>query len=704
MTKPILSEKIGAHHLERKAVVYLRQSSQKQVRQNQESQRLQYGLRERARELGWKQIEVVDVDLGRSASLGAAQREGFDRLIGSIARGEIGIIMNREVSRLIRTDKDWCHLVEVCQVFDTLLGDAERVYDLRLLDDQLVLGIKATMSVAEMQVLRLRLQQGMREKARRGEFIRLLPPGYVRNATGTVVKDPDHRVQQAVDLVFRRFRETWSVRQTFTWFHDEAIELPVNKSVGDELRIVWRLPTHALIGDMLRNPFYAGAYVFGRRPTETLLVDGRLKRRQRPRVLAPEECSVFIREHHEGYISWEAYEENQRMIRRNANWGRGDESVASIRAGQGLLAGVLRCGRCGRRLHVRYWGKKGTSARYLCKGTYDAAIAGGKYCLGFGGGAVDRRFGEELVAVLSPLGVRASMAAIEQLSTRNGGRREAFGNQLAQLEYEARRAFEQYDEVDPRNRLVAVELERRWNEKLEQVEKVKAALAECDSAAPPLTEEQREIILALGERFGRLWSSDACPVKLRKKIIRTAIEEVIVNLDDATQMLRFVIHWKGGTHTQFEMKKPVGATGQRTSLDDLDIIRRMAVRYGDNEIAYVLNKLGRRTGKGKPWNQDRVKTARRNHSIAGQKRTKPDPDILTQGQAAKYVGVSTGTIRKLVSADVLKKSQIVPWAPWEIVRADLDAEPVKGIIEHLKRTGQLVLEGVVSKNQIHLFQ
>lgn len=392
------------------------------------------------------------------------------------------------------------------------------------------------------------------------------------------------------------------------------------------------------------------------------------------------------------------------MIRRNANWGRDDESVASVRAGQGLLAGLLRCGRCGRRLHVRYWGKKGTSARYLCKGTYDAAIAGGKYCLGFGGGTVDKRFGEELVTILSPLGVQASLAAIDQISVRNDGQREAFENQLAQLEFEARRAFEQYDESDPRNRLVAAELERRWNEKLEEVEKVKAALAEIDSAAPALTDEQRETILALGERFDWVWSSDACPVELKKKIIRTAVEEIIVNLDDETQMLRFVVHWKGGTHTQFEMKKPVGATGQRTSLDDLDIIQKMAVRYGDDEIAYVLNKLGRRTGKGKPWNQDRVGTARRNHSIAGQKRTKPDPDILSQGQAAKYAGVSTGTIRKLVSADVLKKNQIVPWAPWEISRADLDAEPVRSIVEHLKRTGQLVVEGVVSKNQMQIFQ
>ena len=702
MTRPMRHDKIQPHHLERRAVIYLRQSSDKQVRDNKESQRLQYGLRDSAVALGWTQVEVLDLDLGRSASLGAAQRDGFDRLVGAVARGEVGIVMNREVSRLIRTDKDWCRLTEVCQVFDTLIGDGERVYDLRLVDDQLVLGIKATMSVAEMQVLRLRLVQGMREKARRGELVRLLPPGYVRDGVGTVVKDPDRRVQQAVDLVFQRFRETWSVRQTFTWFHDEGIDLPVNKATGGEMRLVWRPPTHAFIADMLHNPFYAGAYVFGRRPVEIILTEGRLLRRQRSYALAPEACSVFLRDHHAGYIGWDTYEENVRMIRRNAHWGRGDEAVASIRAGQGLLAGILRCGRCGRRLHVRYWGKSGTSARYLCKGAYDAG--GKRYCLGFGGGTVDQRVSQELLRVLSPLGVQASLAALEERSAAEDGSRGALRLQREQLEYEAQRAFEQYDTADPRNRLVAAELERRWNEKLEQVETVRAALAAIEHPAPPLTEEQRTAIIDLGERFEWVWSSEVCPVELKKRILRTAVEEIIVNRDDETQMLRFVVHWKGGTHTPFEMKKPVGASGQRTALDDLEILRKMAVRYGDDEIAYVLNKLGRRTGKGKPWNQERVATARRNHSIAGQKRTTPDPDLLSQGQAAKYAGVSTATIRKLVAGGVLKREQVVPWAPWEITRVDLDTDPVKGILEQLHRTGRIGFTGVVSENQLQLIE
>ncbi len=692
--------KIKPEHLGRKAVVYLRQSSDKQVRENLESQRLQYDLKHRARDLGWGQVEVLDHDLGSSASVGAPPREGFDRLVGEVALGQVGIILSREASRLSRTDKDWCHLMEVCRVFNTLIGDGDQVYDLSSMDDQLVLGIKGTMSVVELNVLKQRMQQGMEAKARRGELVRLLPPGYVRDPSGEMVKDPDQRVQQAMTLVFQKFRELWSIRQTFLWFHDEGIQLPVNKSVNGKMGIVWQLPTHAFVDSVLRNPFYAGAYVYGRRPTETVLRDGRLVRRQGA-PNRPQDCRVFIRDHHEGYISWQAYEENLERMRSNSHGWDKDETVASVRAGHGLLAGLLRCGRCGRRLHVRYWGKSGTAARYLCQGDFSA---GGSYCISFGGRTVDRRFSRELLRVLSPLGVEASLEAVERLRAADDERCEALALQLQQLKYEAQRAFEQYDEVDPRNRLVATALEQRWNDKLEQVEKVKATLAELDQQAQPLSDEEQETVMTLGQQFEQVWYGDRCPMELKKKIVRTVIEEVIVDLDEATSTLRFVIHWKGGAHTRFEMDKPKAGVGQKTTDADLEIIRKMAVRYGDDEIANVLVKLGRRTGKGKRWNQQRVATARRNHGIPGQKRSKPDPEILSMGQAAKYCNVSPTTIKRLVSSGLLPKEQVVPWAPWEIRRVDLDAEPVRGIVEHLHKTGKLVLKGVNSGNQRDLFQ
>ena len=368
MTETLYNPKIKPEHLARKAIVYLRQSSEKQVRQNKESQRLQYDVAERMRALGWKQVEIVDGDLGCSAAMASARREGFERVLSSVALGEVGIVGSREVSRLSRTDKDWCRLLEVCQIFGTLIADEQQVYDLNYLDDQLVLGIKGTLSVVELKVLRQRLQAGQESKARRGELFKRLPVGYVLDAMGKVVFHPDQRVCGAIQLVFEKFRERWSVRQTFQWFRDHDVELPANPIQGT--RLAWKIPTQSLVRDLLCNPFYAGAYVWGRRPVATVLAEGRLEKRQGATRRA-EDCRVFIPDHHVGYIDWATYEENQKMIRRNSvNW-QGDESMAAIRAGQGLLVGLFRCGHCGRKLHVRYWGGSGTNARYLCKGDYD---------------------------------------------------------------------------------------------------------------------------------------------------------------------------------------------------------------------------------------------------------------------------------------------------------------------------------------------
>jgi len=699
MREILKNSKVVAQHLARKALVYLRQSSEKQVKENLESQRLQYALVDRARDLGFRDVEVIDSDLGLSAGMGAARREGFDRLIALVAVGEVGMVLSREVSRLSRTDKDWCRLLEVCQLFGTLIADADNVYDLSLMDNQLILGIKGTLSVVELNVLRMRLQAGMEEKARRGEMIRLLPPGYVGDGTGKVLKDPDRRVQEAMEMVFHEFRRIRSVRQTFLWFHGRGVELPVNKSVGERIEVVWQLPTYGFVKDVLQNPFYAGAYVWGRRPREKIFEGGKLRRRQ-GRLRRPEECRVFIPDHHEGYIDWESFKENNRLIRANSLVNTRDEAVGAVRAGQGLLSGLLRCGRCGRKLHVHYWGKSGTAARYLCKGDFDL---GGRYCLAFGGSTVDRRFSAELLRAVSPLGMRASLEAVNQLKMEKDEQGRALRLQLEQMEYEAKRAFEQYNEVDPRNRLVASELERRWNEKLEKVDSLKTALAEREREAWVLSEEEEEAILELGERFGEVWESELCPAPVKKKIIRAVVEEVTVNLDEEKNVLSFIIHWKGGCHTRFEMPKPVSGVGRKTSLDDLEVIRGMAVHYSDSEIARVLNKLGRRTGKGNRWNMQRVKTVRLRYGLKGEKGPTPERDVLTLGAAAKYCRVSRTTIKRLVATGVLQKEQIVPWAPWEIRRSDLDSERVKEILACLRETGKLVIGGDDSEAQESLF-
>jgi DNA invertase Pin-like site-specific DNA recombinase len=700
MTTPVANSKLTAERLARKAVVYLRQSSPGQVQHNLESQRLQYALADRARALGWRTVEVIDTDLGWSASVGAPPRDGFDRLLAAVALGEVGVVLTRELSRLSRTDKDWCHLLELCGIFDTLVGDHEHVYDVNLLDDQLVLGIKGTLSVVELKVLKQRLLAGMEAKAQRGELIRTLAPGYVTDGQGKVVKDPNVRVQEAIALIFQTFRRTWSARQTFKWFHDQDIALPVNRARAGHVDLVFQLPTLSFISDVLRNPIYAGAYVYGRRPTEVRLVEGRLRRRQ-GRERPPAEARVFIADHHEGYIDWAMYEEHRRRLRRNTLRHERAEGTGAIRAGLGLLTRLLRCGRCGRTLHVRYYGQRGTAARYLCHGDFPA---GGRYCLGIGGSAVDRRITQEVLGVLSPLGVRASLQAVEELGLKDSARRDALGRQLEEAEYAARRAFEQYNAVDARHRLVAGELERRWNAALEEVDRLRAMGSELEKAVPVLSEAERAAVLALGDDFAAVWDSAACPPELKKKILRTVIEEIIVTHDEASDTLSFVLHWAGGTHTALTMPKPRSGGGQPTALEDLELIRRMAVRYGDDQIAGVLNKLGRRTGKGRRWNQERVATARRTHDIPGRTRATTDPEILSLGRATREFQVSDTTIKRLVTSGVLTVDQVAPWAPWEIRRADLEAEPIRRILEHLRRTGELVLPGGTSAAQPSLFQ
>ena len=693
------NNRINEGHLDRKAIIYVRQSTNKQVQKNKESQRLQYGLEDKAKRWGWNDIEIIDSDLGSSAAVGACERRGFERITSLVAVGGAGIIFSREASRLSRTDKDWCRLLEVCSVFDTLISDGDQVYDCNCMDDQLILGIKGTISSVELKILRTRLIAGMEEKAKRGKFKRQIPPGYIWDSSGNVVKDPNKRTRDTIELIFKKFRAIQSIRQTYLWFQSENIEVPVLKDVAGKKEIVWKLPERSYLTAMLKNPFYAGVYVWGRETTKLDYRDGKVVKRK-VRLSDVREAKVFIEDHHDGYIDLEAFDENQIIIKSNCLSQTQVDRRGAARNGQGLLSGILRCGKCGRKLYVAYYGKSGTAARYICRGDYES---GGKYCLAFGGSTIDKKFSVELLKVLSSYGMKASIQAEKILSSKDGDKVKAFEQKIKQLEYEAGRAFEQYNEADPRNRLVAAELERRWNEKLEELEDAKKHLRTIESEKHCISDEEKEKILSFGERFPEAWENQKCSNSLKKKIIRTIIEEVIVHFDEENQMLNFVIHWKGGCHTKFEMLKPVSGVGQKTSLEDLEIIRKMAFRYGDDAIARVLNKLGRKTATGKRWSESRVRTIRGKYSIAGHIRTIEDPEILTLGQSAKYLDVSRTTIKRLAANGVLEKKQIVSWAPWEIKKSDLDSDHIRDIISTLNKTGRLAIKGNGSETQMYLF-
>ena len=647
--------KVTDYHLERAALVYIRQSSLAQVRHNRESQRLQYAMTQRAHALGWKRVEVIDCDLGTSASMGSGARVGFERLISKVALGQVGIILSREVSRLSRTDQDWCRLLEVCRVFSTLIGDEQQVYDVTSIDDQLILGIKGTLSVVELDVLKLRMARGKEAKAKRGELQFRLPPGYARDADGYPIKHPDARVRETVELVFRKFSELRVGQQLFTWFHDERIEMPVHQYEGGKLQLKWRVPTHQYLTGIIKNPFHAGAYVYGRRQRESVVVDGKLVTRM-GKVRPPEECRVFIPNHHEGYISWEQYEDNVACLRENAPRSRGRDTMTAPRRGMALLAGLVRCGHCGRKLKVHYRSGKGTAPRYFCRGTEGRAGIG---CLSFSGGNAQREVEQQVLAAISPLGVDASLLARQNISESSQDKLTMLERRIEQHRYEAQRAFEQYNEVDPRNRLVAVDLERRWNDKLVAVEEAEEELRNALQSKSELDEEAILRIEHLGAHFEEAWNSAGCSIEVKKKIVRIIINEIFVRRQD--DYLIFVIHWAGGIHTELRILQPAAGNGNplKTPSDALAVIRELAPKYDDATIAGILGLQGSRTGKGNRWTAARVRFARRRYDIQPDFASVESRGLLNMNKATEYAGISRHVMLRLISAGLVRNQVLL---------------------------------------------
>jgi len=693
-----LNSKLTPSRLARKAIVYLRQSTERQVTHNLESQRLQYGLVDRARALGWEDIEVIDADLGFSAAIGATQRPGFTRLLTAVTMGEVGLVLSRELSRLSRTDKDWCHLLELCQLFDTLIADAEHVYDLGSMDDQLVLGIKGTMSTVELKILRMRMQQGLEAKARRGELHTILAPGYVLDANRKVVKDPDKRVREAIELLFKKFAELASVMATFRWFREQQIALPAMKPKAGSFSIVWQLPTLFFVREAIGKPIYGGAYCYGRRPTETVLVDGQVRKR-RGKALDAALSKVFIRDHHEGYIDWQTFEHNLAAIQRNRASKTRRDSTGAWRTGSALLAGMLRCGCCGRKFAIRYPRGTATPGYYRCSGEF---FVGGDGCLFVAATALDKRVEEEILQALSPLAVRASVEAVRRSDSHRSDEQTALTRQLEEVKYEAQRAFEQYNEVDPRHRLVAEELERRWNVKLQEVTRIEARIKESAQQHRILNDQDRARLMALGADFSNVWQSAAFSLALKKQIVRVLCEEIVVTAAPGGAEFEVVIRWAGGAHTRFALARSKSRTGQPNAIEDIELIRRMAARYADAEIARVLSMGGSQTGKNRPWTARSVATARSSHAIDGQKRRSVDPEILSRSQAEAHCKVSSTTIKQLVREKILPMHQVAPHAPWEIRKADLETPQVRARLATLRRTGKLMPKGTNSNDQIQL--
>ena len=659
--------KITTEHLARSAYVYIRQSTADQLTHNHESRRRQYGLANRARQLGWTAVEVIDDDLGRSG--GGTVRPGFERLLAAICEARVGAVLAIEASRLARNGRDWHTLIEFCGLVGTLIVDEDGIYDPRHPNDRLLLGMKGTMSELELSLFRQRSQEALKQKANRGALILGVAAGYAKVGRDRIGKNPDQRVRDALQLVFSKFAEFQSARQVHIWLRDEGIELPVKSRDGEARGIVWRLPAYNIVHNILTNPIYAGAYAFGRTTSKVSVEQGRKRvRRGVHRPMA--EWDVLIKDHHEGYITWEEFERNQRVIANNAT-GKGSATVkGAVRCGELLLPGLLRCGHCGRKLHVSYSGKLG---RYSCYGA--RTNHGTARCISISGLSIDAAVSAEALRIVKPLGIEAAVKAIESQTSETSAAQRQLELSLQQARYEAAHARRQYDAVDPANRLVAGELERRWNDALRTVHRIEGEIASIVAAKPPLGEQERQRLMQLGADLELAWSHPAVTAATRKRILRTALNEIVVRKDGA--VINLVLHWQGGDHTALQVQLRLNAAGRHhwpPPEDTIALVRELARLMPDRQIARLLNRSGKPTGYGNGWTEQRVRGFRKHHDVAVYRNGEwAERGEITLDAAAQIIGVTKMTALRMIRRGDLKGRQACKGAPWVIKAEDVAA-------------------------------
>ncbi len=664
--------KIRPAHLGRVAVVYVRQSTPGQTERNVESTDRQYALVERAVELGWSRraVEVIDEDLGVSGSQGTA-RSGFARLTADVALGRVGIVFGLEVSRLARSNADWYRLLDLAGITDTLIADGDGIYHPASFNDRLVLGLKGTMSEAELHVLRARLEGGIRNKAARGELRRGLPVGLVWGEDdGEVLLHPDEAVRGVIGAIFRRFAELGSVRAVWLWLRGEGLLMPVQRAAtGSEL--TWIAPTYPAVHRVLTHPSYAGAYVYGRTRRERRVdEDGRV--RTRARQLGRSDWQVLIVDHHPGYIDWATWEANQARIGANTRPQAHQLGAGALREGSALLQGLATCGPCGRRLAVHYQGTHSTPGYHCANRTL--VNGRGVWCLSVGGVQIDQAVTAAFVAALAPAGVQAALAAAEALEGDHDAALGQWHRQVERARYEAARAERRYLAVDPDNRLVARGLEADWEAKLAALADAEAELTRRQAARPrSLTDDQRTALAALGADIGRVWSAPTTTDRDRKELLRTLLEEVRVDIHREDRRGELALRWRGGATTELVVELPrANPPAIRTDEDTIALLRRLAVHYPDATIAGILNRQGRRSATGQRFTATIVQGLRHHWGIPRHQpqADPPDGELVTIAEAAKILGVAPSTVHRWLADGFIADEQVTPGAPWRIHMTD----------------------------------
>jgi len=676
--------------LQRKAIVYIRQSTPQQVQLNLESQRRQYELVSVARRRGFINVEVIDDDLGRSAS-GAVERPGFDRLVAALCAGQVGAVLCLDASRLARNGRDWHHLLELCGMVEARVIDLDGVYDPCQPNDRLLLGMKGSISEFELGIIRSRMYEAARSKARRGELKLCVPIGYTWDRHVGLSFDPDHRLQEVIRLVFQKFRELGSGRQVLLWMASQNIHFPYPSNGRTLTSFEWRPIRYRNIISILKNPFYAGVYAYGKSEKRTAIVDGRARKSYGHRKTM-DAWEVFIKDHHEGYISWAEYERNQALIAGNAYGSVGD--TKSGRGGRALLAGLICCARCGRRLNVAYTGRRYPRPVYRCD--KPNVQLGQRRCFSLAGKRIDETIAAQMLLAAAPMATEAAEEAKRMLRDEDQDRRRIAELELQQAQYDASLAERRYAACDPDNRLIAAQLEKAWETALQRVERCQERLdqmqpLDADDASPDFT--------GLADDLSAAWKAPRTTMRTRQRLVRTLITEIVADVDEAAGEIVLVIHWKGGQHSKLRIRKPrTGEHGCHTPEQALAVMRSMAGRWSDQDIAASLNRMGLPTGQGKTWTAHRVGSLRRVHGIHGYRSADKNGEWLTMSDAAATLGVSHHQIRKLIKAGILKSEQIMPDAPHQICAAELKNERV---LAALKRTGRPCR--VNPENQISMF-
>jgi DNA invertase Pin-like site-specific DNA recombinase len=597
--------KLQPRHLERLAIVYVRQSTPQQVVKNRESTDLQYKLSRRAERLGWPadRVVVVDEDLGQTACT-VENRLGFQWLMAEVSLNHVGIVFGIEMTRLARSNKDWHQLLELCAIFDTLLADQDRLYDPADYSDRLLLGLTGIMSEAELHILRKRMMQGKRNKAERGELFAHLPRGFVRTASGGVAMDADEQVQAVMRLFFEKFEALGSGRKLLRWLLDNEVRLPVRPSHRpDRGELQWRRATPGAIYRVLHHPMYAGAYSYGRHPT-----DPRRKVPGRPgsgkRTASMDEWQVLKKDHLPAYISWEQYLSNLRRLAGNASRFT---TQGAVREGEALLGGLVACGRCGYRMMVVY-NEKVHQGRYVCRASEPIP---GLACQSVQSKVVDRLVGGQVLRALEPAALELSLKAAEELDREYQRLDEHWQKRWERAAYEAERARRQYHAVEPENRLVARELEKRWEEALCEQREVEEAYARFQrEQTRTLATQERERILSLSSDIAALWEAPSTTPADRKTILRCLVERVDVHVPERGEAVEVTIHWAGGFESHHETERPVGCYEQLRDFDRLRsrILELREAGESATRIASRLNEEGFHPPRGKQFRADTIRT------------------------------------------------------------------------------------------------